>query len=613
MTTYNTLDGESPFVVSHRGASAVRPEHTLEAYRTAIELGSKFIEPDLVTTKDGVLVARHEHTLAGTTDIADHPEFADREWLVENFTLAELKTLRAIERTGDQRPESASYDGMFEIPTLQEILDLVKTHEAETGEKIAIVPELKSGALLLGKGYDTAQMLIDTLVANGFTDPARVFIQSFEDGNLRALHDTIMPAAGVDFDLVQLGNTATPEGLAVIAEYADIVGPSLAAILPRVRLAVPVDGDGDGIAEIRSQLTGEVTDLIANAHALGLKVVPYTVRAEEAYLALNADGSVQTAAQEMAKLIAAGADGFFTDHTDIGLRALRDAMTADATAADDRLAGSDALDIIYGGGGADEIVGAGGDDKLDGGAGDDILAGGQGNDRLSGSDGDDTLTGELGNDRLVGGRGADAMTGGAGDDAYYVDDAGDVVTELEGEGYDQVTAEIDHALAAHVEKLILAGDAVIGTGNALDNRILGNGLANVLSGGAGNDTIEGGAGDDVISGGAGANRVFGGEGADSFRFDAALGGNLTAIQDFAQGEDRIELDASVFAALAEGQLAAEAFGAGKVATSAAQHLLFDQASGLIAYDADGAGGDAAIRIGSVRAGLALTEADFWVV
>lgn len=554
MVSFNTLDGQPPIIVSHRGASAVRPEHTIEAYRKAIELGSAFIEPDLVTTKDGILVARHEHTLAGTTDIAEHPEFADREWVIENFTLAELKTLRAIERTGDQRPESASYNGQFEIATLDEIIALVQQTEAETGRKIAIVPELKSPSLLLAKGYDTAQMLVDALVAHGFTDPKRVFIQSFEDGNLKALHNTIMPAAGVDFPLVQLGNTATPEGLAAIAEYADIVGPSLSAILPRVRLATPVDGDGNGTAEIRSQLTGEVTALIASAHALGLKVIPYTVRAEEAYLSLNPDGTVQTAAQEMQKLIEAGVDGFFTDHTEIGVKAVSDFRLGDATNGDDDLTGTAGIDFIHAGAGDDQIDGAAGHDMLYGGRGHDTIEGGEGDDRLYGQDGDDILLGGAGTDHLIGGlghdlldggAGVDRMTGGVGDDTYRVNIAGDRVVELADEGIDTVEADISYTLRDNLENLVLTEAAGYsrGAGNALDNVITGNSATNRILGGAGDDVITGGGGDDWLYGEAGADR---------FVFGARSGHDR--IGDFTAGEDRIELVGYSFDSMSAQQL-----------------------------------------------------------
>ncbi|WP_176559806.1 glycerophosphodiester phosphodiesterase family protein [Teichococcus rhizosphaerae] len=400
MVSFATLDGQPPIVIAHRGASGYRPEHTLEAYRLAIEMGVSVIEPDLVSTRDGVLVARHEHTLSDTTNVAELPEFAGRratkliggrevtDWFTEDFTLAELKTLRAKERLGEARPESASFDGRFEIPTLEEIVALVRQVEAETGRKIAIAPETKSPSFFESIGLDTSAMLVEQLVALGFTDPARVFIQSFESGNLIRLHDEIMPGAGVDLPLVQLGNAYTPEALAEIARYADIVGPSKDAILLRAPVA-PVDADGDGVAQIARQLTGEVRPLVENAHAAGLKVIPYTLRAEEQFLVLDVDGTPLTTQDEMRKLIELGVDGFFTDQPDLGLEAVADFMAADGTAGDDTLAGTDGIDFLDGGAG---------DDSIDGGAGDDVLKGGEG---------DDTLTGGAGDNRLEGGAGTD--------------------------------------------------------------------------------------------------------------------------------------------------------------------------------------------------------------
>jgi glycerophosphoryl diester phosphodiesterase len=594
MASFDTLDGQPPIVISHRGASAVRPEHTIEAYRVAIEMGSKFIEPDLVTTRDGVLVARHEHTLAQSTDIADHPEFADREWVIENFTLAELKTLRTVERTGNRRPESAAYDGQLEIATLDEILALVKQHEAETGEKIAIVPELKDTGVLMAKGYDTPQMLVDALLAHGFTEPERVLLSSGDLKILKVLHDRILPAAGIDLTLLLVGNTATLEGLAEIARYADIVAPNISAILPRVELSSPVDGNGDGRAQIHTQLTGEVTDLIANAHAQGLKVIPYTIRAEENSLSLNADGTVQTAADAIRQIIEAGADGFFTDHTDLGVKVVEEYGPGEGAPGIVRLDGTEAADFLQGGQGRDDIFGHAGDDTL------------------RGQDGDDRLSGGAGDDRLLGGAGQDSMAGGLGDDGYEVDSAGDLVVEGAGEGYDRVTAWIDYTLGADVEKLMLTGAAVSGTGNALDNRIIGTGLANTLSGAGGKDTLLGEGGDDLLMGGTGSNRLFGGEGVDRFRFDALGEGAVSRIMDFTAGEDRIELDGAVFTALAGGALAEESLGAGMTAATAAQHLLYDSTSGVLLYDSDGSGGEAAIRIGSVTAGTDLSAADIWV-
>ncbi|MDQ1080893.1 glycerophosphodiester phosphodiesterase family protein [Pseudoroseomonas cervicalis] len=409
MVSFNTLDGMPPVIIAHRGASGYRPEHTLEAYKLAIEMGVSVIEPDLVPTKDGYLVARHEPLLSDTTNIADHPEFADRrvtkvidgvtvtDWFIEDFTLAELKTLRAKERLGEQRPESQGYDGQFQLTTLEEIIALVRQVEAETGRKIGIAPETKHPTYAQSLGFDTSQMLVDVLVREGFTDRERVFIQSFESGNLIRLHETIMPAAGVDFQIVQLGNAATPELLAQIAVYADIVGPSKDAIRLRTRLAEPVDADGDGIAEIRFQLTGQTSPLVENAHKLGLKVIPYTVRAEESFQALNPDGTPQSAAQEIAALIALGVDGLFTDQPDIGLQALQDYLRSDATPENDVLTGGAGTDFLHGGEGEDIIAGGEGDDFLYGEQGDDLLIGGPGNDTLEGGEGRDTavLSGRL--------------------------------------------------------------------------------------------------------------------------------------------------------------------------------------------------------------------------
>jgi len=222
---FDTLSGEAPLVIGHRGASAYRPEHTLEAYRLAIQLGADVIEPDMVPTKDGRLIARHENELSGTTDIADRPEFAGRRttkvidgqevtgWFSEDFTLAEIKTLTAKERIPEIRPGNTAYGGQFRVPTLEEVVALVRDEEARTGREIGIIPETKHPVFFEyegrfvgggGIGMDTSRMLVDTLVAQGFTDPDRVTIQSFELANLIELQKEIMPAAGVDFPLVQL-------------------------------------------------------------------------------------------------------------------------------------------------------------------------------------------------------------------------------------------------------------------------------------------------------------------------------------------------------------------------------------------------------------------------
>ena len=198
-------------VVGHRGASALRPEHTLESYRKAIEDGANVVEPDLVSTRDGVLVARHENDISGTTDVADHPEFAARKttklidgipmtgWFTEDFTLQELKTLHARERIPENRPANTAFNGKLAIPTLQEVIDLVKAKQAETGRVIGIYPETKHPSYFRSIGLPLEQKLVDTLHANGYHgSKAPVFIQSFEVANLKMLRKM------TDLPLVQL-------------------------------------------------------------------------------------------------------------------------------------------------------------------------------------------------------------------------------------------------------------------------------------------------------------------------------------------------------------------------------------------------------------------------
>lgn len=336
-----TLRGQAPVVVGHRGSSGTRPEHTLAAYQEAIAGGADFIEPDLVVTKDGVLVARHEPIIAmldkplseggkvleATADVATRPEFASRArvkkldgvdvlgFWVEDFTLAELKTLRAVERLPALRGKA--YDGQFEIPTLSEVIALVKETEAKTGRKIGIYPETKHPVFMQEvAGYNTSQLLIDTLKKENFTDPSRVFIQSFEVSNLKDLKANIMPKAGVNLPLVQLVDSAgnapydlkakgdprktddlvTDAGLKEIASYAAAVGPYKRWI---------VDDKA------------QPTNLIARAHAAGLLVHTWTMRNEPTYL-LPAYANNPEA--EMAQFLRLGLDGFFTDFPATGAK-----------------------------------------------------------------------------------------------------------------------------------------------------------------------------------------------------------------------------------------------------------------------------------------------------
>ncbi len=243
----------APIVIGHRGASGYRPEHTLASYQLAADLGADFIEPDLVSTSDGVLVARHENEISGTTDVAEHAEFADRRttktidgaeltgWFTEDFTLAELKTLRAVERIPEVRPDNTAFDGTETIPTLQEVIDLARR------EDVGIYPETKHPSYFDSIGLSLEEPLVETLEANGYDgrrDP--VFIQSFETANLRELDRmTKLPLVqliggnGAPYDLVEAGDArtyddlVTPEGLMEIARYADGIGPDKNRIVPR--------------------------------------------------------------------------------------------------------------------------------------------------------------------------------------------------------------------------------------------------------------------------------------------------------------------------------------------------------------------------------------------
>ena len=248
-----------------------------------------------MSTKDGVLVARHENEISGTTNVASHPEFAGRMttkvidgvsltgWFTEDFTLAELKTLRAQERIPDIRPQSAGFNGLFEVPTLQEVIDLVKAKEAETGRSIGIYLETKHPSYFHSIGLSLEEKLVDRLSANGLTDPSDlVFIESFEVGNLKQLHAlTELPlvlllggATEQPYDFVlggdsrTYGDLLTPAGLSEIATYAEGIGPDKGLIVPR-------DAAGNVLAP---------KSLVADAHAVGLLVHPYTFRNENFFL-----------------------------------------------------------------------------------------------------------------------------------------------------------------------------------------------------------------------------------------------------------------------------------------------------------------------------------------
>jgi glycerophosphoryl diester phosphodiesterase len=312
-----------PIVIGHRGASGLRPEHTLAAYALAIDLGADYVEPDLVMTADGILVARHENEIGATTDVAHHPEFAARRtakaidgapvsgWFSEDFTLAELKTLRAVERIPQLRPGNATYDGRFEVPTLQEVIDLVKAKELETGRKIGLYPETKHPGYFESIGLPLERTLVDALDANGYAGAdAPVFIQSFDVGSLRDL------AGLTDVSLVLLtAARLTPAELVVVSGYAEAIGPEKSLIVPR-------DGTGRLLAP---------TSLVEDAHAVGLLVHPYTFRSENAFL--PADFRIGDprdpafarrhgdAAAEYALFFGLGVDGVFSDFPDAAVAA----------------------------------------------------------------------------------------------------------------------------------------------------------------------------------------------------------------------------------------------------------------------------------------------------
>ena len=317
----------APIVIAHRGASGLRPEHTLASYDLAIDQGADFIEPDLVLTKDDVFVARHENDITGTTDVAAHPEFATRRttkvidgeshtgWFTEDFTLAELKTLRAKERLPQFRPANTAYDGQFEIPTLAEVIALAKRRSAETGRTIGIYPETKHPSYFASIGHPMEERLVAQLKAAGWDKPADpVFIQSFEINNLKALHAMtglrliqLMDATGGPADGAAPSYAAmtTPEGLRAVASYAYGIGPSKAMIQ-----------DGDAAP----------TTLVADAHAAGLKLHPWTFRAENTFLPPSLRVGSNPAAhgrliEEINRYLALGIDGFFTDFPAIGVEA----------------------------------------------------------------------------------------------------------------------------------------------------------------------------------------------------------------------------------------------------------------------------------------------------
>jgi len=312
--------GEDMLIIAHRGASAERPEHTLAAYELAIDQGADYIEPDLVATKDLVLVSRHENELSGTTDVASREEFEDRRrdktidgqkvagWFAEDFTLAELRTLRAKERIPSLRPANARFDGLYQVPTFAEIVKLVRAKEAAMGKRIGLYPEIKHPEFLLqDAGIDMVDLMLRELRTLGITAQDPVFIQSFEVGPLQRLKQRsdfklvqlVAPIGGpADEPAMRYAEMVTPTGLAEMAKYADAVGAHIGLVLSP---------------------EGAPTTLVADAKAAGLHVHALTVRPENEFLPPNLRtgdnpkgrgcGDVQLAAM----LKAAGVAGVFSD------------------------------------------------------------------------------------------------------------------------------------------------------------------------------------------------------------------------------------------------------------------------------------------------------------
>ncbi|WP_431099919.1 glycerophosphodiester phosphodiesterase [Roseateles noduli] len=354
---------KEPLLIAHRGASGYVPEHTLAAYWLAIEQGADYVEPDLVLTKDGVLVARHENAIAilnpdgsvreATTDVAERPEFASRKatksidgvaitgWFTEDFTLAELKTLRARERIPQIRPANARFNDMFEVPTFEEVLQLVQQanerrreedgksgrHGHGHGQKvkpIGVYPETKHPTYFAGIGKPLEEPLVRLLNKYGYRSPdSAVFIQSFEVGNLRKLNRMtrvplvqLLNGSGRPYDFTLSGDTRTyadlaqPAGLAEIASYAQGIGANTNLMIPLVagRLGTP-------------------TTLVKDAHAAGLIVHGWTFRAENVFLPDDFDSSADpTAIGNLAGQIEAflklGMDGLFSDQSFLARKAI---------------------------------------------------------------------------------------------------------------------------------------------------------------------------------------------------------------------------------------------------------------------------------------------------
>ena len=352
--SYPTLNGDTPLVIGHRGASGYRPDHTLESYKLAIDMGADFIEPDLVATKDGVLVARHEPNITGTTDVATRPEFASRKttknvdgvneegWFVSDFTLAELKTLRAVQPLSDR---DQSFNGKFQIPTFEEVLDLAKAEGTKAGRTVGVYPETKHPTYHAKLGLPLEDRLLAVLAKYGYTTKASpVIVQSFEVSNLKYLRSKtqvrlvqLVDANDVNadgsmdltapydkpYDFAVAGDSRTfaslltPAGLKEIKTYADGIGPWKPYLIPSKQVDANKDGkpddlNGDGKIDERDRVMMPATSVVKDAHAAGLFVHAYTFRNEAKRLASDFKGDPKA---EYKLFFNLGVDGVFSDFT----------------------------------------------------------------------------------------------------------------------------------------------------------------------------------------------------------------------------------------------------------------------------------------------------------
>lgn len=355
-----TLDGQKTLVIAHRGASGYLPEHTLEAYQLAIELGADAIEPDLISTKDGVLIASHYPNLAINTDVASRPEFASRKrdnwsidgekqsgWFAHDFTLAEIKTLRIV-ATDPDRPQQ--FNGKFRIVTLQEVIDLVKAESKRLGRSLVVYPETKNPTYHRDLGLPLEDKLISAILSEGWNSKsAPVFVQSFEPSSLKEMRDKglkvrmvqLIDAAGYDlktgnltytppfnrpYDWEKSGNKrlfsdmVTPVGLAEIKTYADGIGPWKFYIVP-VKGQLDDSGNlmdinGDGQLDLRDASTQTPSSLINDAHKQGLFVHAFTFRNESKNLARSYLGDPHA---EYLQFFRLGVDGVFSEFPDTAI------------------------------------------------------------------------------------------------------------------------------------------------------------------------------------------------------------------------------------------------------------------------------------------------------